>query len=594
MTKNKNSIPLYEHLFTTRSLNRAYEYVDYIENVRLSPNSISCKVEGSYPYKVKITWDENDYTELSCTCPYDYGGYCKHIAAVLMYLEDGLNDMEDIAFSDSTDNTEDVIDVVEMPHASNKKQKKKKKPKWQEIIESLSKEELQALIIEYANDDDQFINTILVKYTQSSDEVNIKKHKKIVDKIFDALSGDYGYMSYHDVYGATHLVSNLLDKATYSKDKKAFNEAFSISAAIAECCINRVQYIDDSDGAIGGLIHEAFDLVGEIFDKCKKDDLKNQIFEWLTRQMNNPDYSDYGCDDALSTIYFDLGSSEPYVNSVFQFIDNQLNKYKNSNDWSAKYRYEEILNKKITLLFHLGKDDEAQSIIENNLHLHDIRKVKVNQLLEQKDFSKAISCIKEGVNISERESLYGITSNWNNLLLQIYEDQGLIDELRELAKAMLFDKSDKMKYYLLLKKHTDSGKWDEERISIIQKLKSQSKSKVLGFTFSHDLANIYIEEKMWSELFLDVKNANSTSITKKYSKFLSNDFSTELIEVYKKSISRYAENTGRKIYEDIKSYLIDMSKLKGGFHSAKALKEELLKTYKNRPAMKQILEPLFR
>lgn len=587
MTSNKNSIPPYEHLFTEKSLDRAYEYVDYIENVRLSQNGISCKVEGSYPYKVKITWDENDYTELSCTCPYDYGGYCKHIAAVLMYLEDELNDMEDIEFSDSTDNTDDVIDVVEKPHASKKK---KKKPKWQEIIENLSKEELQALIIEYANDDDQFINTILIKYTQSSDEINIKKHKKIVDKIFDALSGDYGYMSYHDVYGATHLVSNLLDKATSSKDKKAFNEAFSISAAIAECCINRVQYVDDSDGAIGGLIHEAFDLVGEIFNECKKDDLKNQMFEWLTRQMNNPDYSDYGCDDALSTIYFDLGSSDPYVDSVFLFIDKQLDKYKNSDDWSARCRYKELLNEKLALLTRLGKDDEAQSIIENNLHLHDIRKVKVNQLLKQKEFSKAIHCIKEGVKISERENFYGVTSDWNNLLLQIYEKQGLIDDLRELAKAMIFGKRDVMKYYLLLKKHTDSANWDEERISIIQNLKS----KVLNFDFPYDLASIYIEEKMWSELLLVVEKFNNISITSKYAKYLSNDFATELIEIYKKSILRYAEKTGRNIYEDIKSYLKEMSKLKNGLYHAKALKEELLRTYKNRPAMKQILEPLFR
>ncbi len=590
MTSNKNSIPPYEHLFTEKSLDRAYEYVDYIENVRLSQNGISCKVEGSYPYKVKITWDENDYTELSCTCPYDYGGYCKHIAAVLMYLEDELNDMEDIEFSDSTDNTDDIIDVVEIPHASNKKQKKKKKPKWQEIIEILSKEELQALIIEYAENNDNFMNTIIVKYGKSSDEVNIKKHKKIVDKIFDALSGDYGYMSYHDVYEATNLVDDLLDKATSRKDKKAFNEAFSISAAIAECCINRVQYVDDSDGAIGDLIHEAFNLVGEIFDKCKKDELKNQIFEWLTRQINNPNYSDYGCDDALSTIYFDLGSNDPYVDSVFQFIDNQLDKYKNSDDWSARYRYEELLDKKLVLLTRLGKEDEAQSIIENNLHLHDIRKVKVNQLLEQKEFSNAINCIKEGVKISERENFYGVTSDWNNLLLQIYEKQGLIDELRKLAKAMIFGKRDVMKYYLLLKKHTESDKWNEERISIIQNLKS----KVLNFDFPYDLASIYIEEKMWSELLLVVETFNNISITSKYAKYLSNDFATELIEIYKKSISRYAEKTGRNYYEDIKSYLKEMSKLKNGLYHAKALKEELLRTYKNRPAMKQILEPLFR
>jgi hypothetical protein len=175
-------------------------------------------------------------------------------------------------------------------------------------------------------------------------------------------------------------------------------------------------------------------------------------------------------------------------------------------------------------------------------------------------------------------------------LLQIYEKQGLIDDLRELAKAMIFGKRDVMKYYLLLKKHTDSANWDEERISIIQNLKS----KVLNFDFPYDLASIYIEEKMWSELLLVVEKFNNISITSKYAKYLSNDFATELIEIYKKSILRYAEKTGRNIYEDIKSYLKEMSKLKNGLYHAKALKEELLRTYKNRPAMKQILEPLFR
>ena len=52
--------------------------------------------------------------------------------------------------------------------------------------------------------------------------------------------------------------------------------------------------------------------------------------------------------------------------------------------------------------------------------------------------------------------------------------------------------------------------------------------------------------------------------------------------------------TNPNSYEDVKKYLKEMSKLKNGLPKAKALKDELLTTYKNRRAMKEILEPLFR
>ena len=428
MTKNKKNIPPYNHLFTRNSLERAYGYTSYIKNVHLSPNSISCKVKGTYPYQVDISWDENDYTELSCTCPYDYEGYCKHIAAVLIYLEDNLGIM---------------------PQEPNKQ----KKPEWQTIIESLSIEELQALIIEYAEDNENLINTILVKYSQPSDDVDIDYYKNVVDSIFESFSEGYGYISYEDVYPATHLISNLLDNAESSKEKNAFNDAFSISAAIAESCIYYIQNADDSNGAIGGLINVAFDFIGDIFNECDNNTLKNLIYEWLNEQMNNPSYDNYGCDETLYSVYFDLGSEEPYRNSVLQFIDEQLNKYKNDNGWSAKYNYNKFLYEKMTLLSNMGKEDEVQSIIENNLHLEDIRRVKVKQLLEQKEFSKAINCIKEGIRISEQENLSGVTSNWKNLLLEIYENQGMVDDLKKLAKEMIFDGRKMMDYYLLLKTH---------------------------------------------------------------------------------------------------------------------------------------------
>ncbi|WP_436415382.1 SWIM zinc finger family protein [Petrimonas sp.] len=439
MPKTENTIPPYKHRFSAQSLKRAREYVDFIENAHLSQNSLSCKVEGSYPYKVKIAWSENDYTELSCTCPYDYEGYCKHIAAALMYLEEELPE-------------ETVIP------------KKQQKPEWKKIIEKLSKEELLSLLTEYAADDENLINTILIKHAASTDKVDIQKYKKIADNIFNAASDDFGFIHYQDVYSVSHMISNLLNKATNGIENKKFQESFSISAAIAEVCINYIQNMDDSSGWIGGLIYEAFEKIENVFHKCENETLRNQIFEWLDKQMRNKDYSDYGCEEALASIYFELGNSEPYTKSVFQYIDDQIAIYKNGTDWSSKYRYSKLLDEKLTLLQKTGKEQDAQSLVEENLQLSDIRKIKVNQLMEQKDFSQAISLIKEGIKISEQENLAGVTRNWNNFLLQIYREQNLREELQTLSRSMFLHHPDSMEYYVMYKKTVEKTKWNTERM----------------------------------------------------------------------------------------------------------------------------------
>ncbi|MBN1680936.1 MAG: SWIM zinc finger domain-containing protein [Anaerolineae bacterium] len=48
--------------------------------------TLEAQVEGSQftPYRVTITLDEAGIRSASCTCPYHFGGYCKHVVAVLL------------------------------------------------------------------------------------------------------------------------------------------------------------------------------------------------------------------------------------------------------------------------------------------------------------------------------------------------------------------------------------------------------------------------------------------------------------------------------------------------------------------------------
>ncbi|MFQ5433607.1 MAG: SWIM zinc finger domain-containing protein [Anaerolineae bacterium] len=48
----------------------------------------ACEIEGSSyePYQVQITLNDAGIETTFCSCPYDWGGICKHLVATLLVL----------------------------------------------------------------------------------------------------------------------------------------------------------------------------------------------------------------------------------------------------------------------------------------------------------------------------------------------------------------------------------------------------------------------------------------------------------------------------------------------------------------------------
>ncbi|MBX2999042.1 MAG: SWIM zinc finger domain-containing protein [Caldilineaceae bacterium] len=67
---------------------RDYFESDSVDNLIWRDGVLTADVQGSEyePYHVEINCDEHGVNYASCTCPYDQGGDCKHIIAVLLYL----------------------------------------------------------------------------------------------------------------------------------------------------------------------------------------------------------------------------------------------------------------------------------------------------------------------------------------------------------------------------------------------------------------------------------------------------------------------------------------------------------------------------
>ena len=76
---------------TSKSWQRgeAYYHDGYVRRVVQRGNSIAAEVEGNdiRPYQVSIGFDGEELGTVYCSCPYDYGGCCKHIVAKLDLLQ---------------------------------------------------------------------------------------------------------------------------------------------------------------------------------------------------------------------------------------------------------------------------------------------------------------------------------------------------------------------------------------------------------------------------------------------------------------------------------------------------------------------------
>lgn len=525
-------------------------------------------VEGNEDYEVDVTIDnKREVTSFFCDCPYD-GDICKHVVAVLLAIED-----------------ESTIVIDD--------KKEKKSPEWQQIIKQLPENELRDFITEFATRNKNLRNELIIKFPALDQGDNSGKYRNIISGSFKSSSEQFGFYGYRETHAAMHIIHDLLAKADEHNEKANYREAFSIASAVTPECIEAIQNMDDSNGECSGAIEEAFQIMDIILEKSKDTSFTDEVYKWLSEQMNNSDYSSYGCDNSLEHTFFEWAINPVRLSTAYQFIDQQLKKAKTLDNWSAEYKIKKYLQHKVGLLLKEGKDLEADKLIDDNIHISEFRKIRVEQRLKQKDYANAIRQIKEGIKIAEQKDHPGTVHDWKDQLLSIYQSTNSNIELQKLAIDLFENNSSTIEYYRIYKQTFSINEWPQICEKIIQKMLPQrQKGKFFGGYFSHDLANIYIEEKMWVRLFNIVKSDHRINNIITYTKYLKADFSSDLILLYKEGISYYAKQTGRNVYQQLVSYLSEMAGLEGGLDEAKLLKARLLEAHKNRPAMKDEFKAL--
>ena len=467
------------------------------------------------------------------------------------------------------------------------------KTKLDDILDFTEKDKLVDFIKHYAQNDAAFNKAVLEKFSpnrqsQKKQEQPSEDYEGLIQSAFvsqsSRRSGRYGYYDDYDDYGfdadqVREQLEALLEKARYYIKYQNIDEAILIAQKMIETIPDEWDQNFDYEGDVQEMYDEAIDLLESLLEqKLLSDEQKESLFDWYEQEIMDKKHNDVGCNTSLDSLgdYFLTGVENAFERSL-QIINQQI---KTSSDYSQ----EDLLEKKIHILYEFNKTEEADKTIIEFIHLPQVRKIRLQQMLEKKEYLLAINLINNGIEDAEKKNHWGTVISWKEELLTVYQLLGDKGKELELTKELFTISNDSRKYYKMLKSITNKADWNSMLEWI---LKSMDNGSYYGI---NDIkAEILIEHKMWDELWSLCQKGTISDI-ERHEKYLRPKQDEGIFEIYRVYVEKQAEITDKGAYQRVADTLIRMKAFAGGKEIVKQLVIKYRQEYKRRPYMMKELE----
>lgn len=557
----------FEQEIDTDILKRGYQY--FKKGLVSEPNSTGIgeyefEVDGTEDYIVELRIVGRNLVHATCTCPYDWGAICKHIAASVICLEN------------------EKLELETKPNTKSKEAKKsspKRKASVENILNSISHEELKEYITRFCNKDKKFKAFLLAEFAHLFESESIAYYEKKIKTVVSAASSR-GYIDYYNtsiVFKGMEPIMLQAENALTTQPQTSFYICIAAFRVLTKVILEN----DDSSGNLSWGITMAQEYLAQLSKMDTEDNLRKEMIDTLLKDYDKRLYSGWDWDLDLITFASDLARTPEEIKEVHNYIDKIPS---SGNDWDYDYRQGQNIRYK--LIKKWDSKEKAKEYLYANIQNPDFRTHLIQELIDNKQYEEAIDMCQKGI-ISLNGNYAGIAHKWQNIELEVYKLQNDSPKIIELAETIFLSYNDKPKQLFdTIKSLIPKTEWKEYLATLIEKL--QKKNRYLEI---HTLANIYVWENDIKSLWSIIKTCNYFPIVQSYDSLLWEKYPVELTELYEKLIYQYLENNvSRSHYKTACSYLNYLIKknqtikvkeiidtLKSKYIPRRALQEELAK-----------------
>lgn len=256
---------------------------------------------------------------------------------------------------------------------------------------------------------------------------------------------------------------------------------------------------------------------------------------------------------------------------------------------------------KIRLLHQLGRDDEAEKIIGQYLHLDDIAALRFEQLADSSRFDEAKTFCKERIGRTDNRFF---TQPWYERLLELGQRTGDMEAVRDSTMWLYaygnVTQDDKKEFYRICRDTFDGTEgWPAVRDRMLSEGKKGNASSSIVF-------QLYKEEKLYDRMYLYLQKLSDASgyyhygpysnsggerlyFFSEYAHHLTAEQRQEMVKAFAETIlqdSRGARDRDR--YRQIAKGLHYLSQsCEEGKQKARALVNQILRENQGKPAFRE-------
>jgi uncharacterized Zn finger protein len=536
------------------------------EPEEISPGVYEAIVEGSEDYTVQLTLKNGIITEYVCDCPYDFGPVCKHVAAVIFYLQ-----QDELELGNKTKR-------AKTSQTSKPAKRKTVAEQVDELLEKATHAELKQFVREQVSQNAQFRNLFLSSFAQHNSNESKELYVKQVKSILKTASDRDGFIDWSAAKLVGIAVDNLLESARKQIDNCNYKSAVFICTAVMEQMTEALQYADDSNGEIGGRIDAAYEMLYNIAQEQSSEEIRKLIIEYCFTSFDKQIYSGWDWHIGILRLAALLLKTEEETERIFKQID---------KDQRSDYEIERAQNIKYEILLKTKGENAAEKYLEQNITNSKLRRVAIQKALEKRDFEKAASLAENGVSYDLKDRP-GLAKEWYDWLLKIAQAQNDSEKIIEYARLLFIDNfRNEQDYYMIMKQQVKPEEWNAFVEAVIQDITTKKRWLDIGL-----IASIFIKEEWWNRLLELVKKSPDLNTIDRYEKHLSKNYSKEIIELYANGILNYMKNSmGRDHYQNACRYIRKIIKM-GGRDKANGIISYLRAEYPKRKALMEELDKI--
>lgn len=490
---------------TPESFRRGEEYYreGAVSNTTIQGTVLSGECAGTYApyYRVQVELDQAGIAGASCTCLYEYGGYCKHIIALLLaYLH------------------------------HPKSFTARKAPA--ELLADLDQDDLVAILSKLMQEQPELCDRIeaLISVPSRSrkmrKKVDIEVYRRHIISIVHSLDGMRMSEAYWHVGDLANQLREVQGSAVKFLEAGDAETALKILLVLLEEASRGIEYVDDSDGELGGFVGELGTPLAEAILSMELSQVERAKLAGRLEKLIG--YAgDYGMEGSLDIAVqaakfgWDVIPEEtaPLRRRVSSIEDNDWDE---EEDWDEEDEYElrewswpavagftDLTEAMLNVLDRQGRTGEYLALCEKegrhlrySLKLCDLKQVKDAMKYARKHLTSAVDILQVAQRLRESHLVAeAIEIGEHGLKLKgpkagLGEWLGPVEEAQGRTKPALaawlaaFLEHPSLETYKTIKRLAGSG-WGRLRREVMSKLRRSYDKQVL--------AEVLLLEEEWDE-----------------------------------------------------------------------------------------------